>query len=96
MAVWGLLTHKSLIIMLKKNPPSEVAGVSLQRRVKPGLDVGGGREEEGTVLAGSAFALCVCSSSAVEATTTQTGPTACGSDLQRPTGGKCQTAAVRR
>lgn len=58
--------------------------------------MGGWREKEVAVLAGSAFALCACSSSAVGATTTQTGLTACGSNLQRPMDGKSQTAAVRR
>lgn len=61
-----------------------------------GLVWGGWREEEAAVLAGSACALCAGSSSAVGATTTRTGLTACGSGPPRPVDGKSQTAAVRR
>lgn len=43
-----------------------------------------------------ACALCICSSSAVEAITIQTGVTVSGSNLQNPVGGKSLTAAVRQ
>lgn len=62
----------------------------------PELDMGRLEGEGSCSVRRLSFALCVCSSSAVGATTTQTGLTVCGSNLQRRVDGKFLTAAVRQ